>query len=335
LPALDEHGLVRGARIGDVPDGGAREVACRRRLVEEGVEPDIGRAVPLNGVAGRASAAWSRVRPRLGRARRAALTAVQVLDPSRFAAEAAPASAAVGVVGVYRARNLAIVRDLVAACPPGWVIRLWSLDADPPPDLVDVTVGTGPGTRFALLNRLADAIPPAARRDALVVTDDDVRFVVGDPSRLVGTGLRLGLDLYQPAHVALTTGSWTFVRKRPLVLARETGFVEQGPLFVLSGPAQPVLLPLPEDAGMAWGVEAGWWRACREAGLRQGIVDAVDVRHLGSVAAAYDRGEQEERLRRALRAAGISDMSDIQRTYARVRPTWGAGRLRLDGRPAR
>ncbi len=138
-----------------------------------------------------------------------------------------------------------------------------------------------------------------------MVTDDDVRFAIGDPSRLVGTGLRLGFDLYQPAHVALTAGSWTFVRKRPLVLARETGFVEQGPLFVLSGRAQAVVLPLPEDEGMAWGVEARWSRACRDAGLRQGIVDAVDVRHLGTVAAAYDRGEQEQGLQRALRAAGI------------------------------
>jgi hypothetical protein len=117
--------------------------------------------------------------------------------------------------------------------------------------------------------------------------------------------------------VATTIGSWTFVRRRPLAFARETGFVEQGPLVVLSARAQEALLPFPEDQGMAWGIEAHWRADARRHGLRQGIVDAVGVRHLGAVASQYDRREQERALGRALRAAGISDMREIQETLVR------------------
>jgi hypothetical protein len=241
---------------------------------------------------------------------------------------------AVAVVGVYRARHVGVVRALLAGAPLEWVVRLWSLDPDPPPDLAGITAGIGPGTRFALLNQLAEGVPVDDRRDGLVLTDDDVRFDVGDLGRLVEAGQRLGLDLYQPGHQATTIGSWTFVRRRPLTFGRETRFVEQGPLLVLSAAAQRVLLPLPEDLGMAWGVEARWSAACARAGLRQGIVDAVGVRHLGAVAAAYDRAGQEAQLARELQAAGLADLTDLQQTVARVGVRAGR-RSRPDPTPAR
>jgi hypothetical protein len=273
--------------------------------------------MPLNST-------WAGVRHRLGRVRRAPVAALQRFDPSRLALAPTPSAGGVAVVGVYRHANRATVARLIDGCPDEWVVRLWSLDDVVPDHLAPVTAGTGPGTRFALLNRLIGSLPAAASRYTLVLVDDDVDVVIGDLPRLVEAGSRLGFDLYQPGHVATSTGSWTFVRRRPLCFARETDFVEQGPLVALSTRARDVLVPLPEDLGMAWGIEARWWRACRAAGLRQGIVDAVAVRHRGRVAAQYDRDAQERLLARELAEAGLSDLRELQREVGRtgVRAAW-------------
>src|SRR5206468_6209107 len=103
----------------------------------------------------------------------------------------------VAVVSVYRCRNAAFVQGLLRQLPVDAVVRLWSLD-EIVPDLATVTLGSGPGSRFALLNMLIGDLP--AEPDMLVVVDDDVRFVVGDLARLVHAGSSLGLDLFQPAH---------------------------------------------------------------------------------------------------------------------------------------
>jgi hypothetical protein len=251
-------------------------------------------------------------------------TTVQRADPTRLALAPAPPGAQVAVVSVTRARHADTVRQLVASCPDGWTVRLWSLDGVVVPDLRPLTAGHGPGSRLELLNRLVATIPPADRRDGLVVADDDVRFTIGDVGALVEAGRRVGYDLYQPAHVATSHHSWTFVRRRPLSFARETEFVEQGPVVVLSERAQAALLPFPEDLGMAWGIEARWWTTARRHDLRLGVVDAVGVRHLTPVAGHYDRGPLERSLAAEVRRAGLERLEDLHRVVARVglRAAW-------------
>jgi hypothetical protein len=102
-------------------------------------------------------------------------------------------------------------------------------------------------------------------------------------------------------------------------VVREVDFVEQGPLVVLSARAQQVLLPLPADLDMGWGVEARWWRLATTHGLRLGIVDAVGMHHLAAAGTAYDRAAAEHFLAREVHAAGLSAISDLQREHRR---TW-------------
>jgi hypothetical protein len=54
-----------------------------------------------------------------------------------------------------------------------------------------------------------------------------------------------------------------------------------------------------------------------------GIVDAVAIRHLAPPAGTYDTVEEEQRLARELRAAGVEHLSDLQT----VERTVGVGRL--------
>jgi hypothetical protein len=255
-------------------------------------------------------------RSRLGTGYRRLVGLAQHLDPARLALRPAPESLSFALVCVYRTRNAPVVRALLAQLPVSAQVRLWCLDGTAPADLAQVTVGTGAGNRPVLLNRLVAAL--SGSPDALVLADDDVRFCVGDLSRLVEAGARLGLDVYAPAHLASSHASWDFVRRRRWTFGRVTDFVEQGPLLVLSARGRKVVLPLPEDIGMSWGVEVRWWQRARELGARLGLVDAVAVRHLSPAAGAYDRAQQEGTLRAELGRAGLTSLEQLHVVHERV-----------------
>lgn len=260
--------------------------------------------------------------------RRRFLLAVQIADPTRLALAAGAGSCgSVGLVCIYRRRHADLVRALITSVPSAEV-RLWCLDGDVPPDLRHITCGTGPGSRMELLNRLVAQLPEAQREDGLVLSDDDVVLTVGTLPQLLAAGRTLGLDLFQPAHLATSHSSWPFNGRRFLTFGRETDFVEQGPLVVLSSAAQRALLPLPEDLGMGWGVEVRWWQEARRARLTLGVVDAVGMQHLTLPAGGYDRSEQEAQLQQELGRAGLHDLRQLHRALTRTRP-WSRRRRPL------
>lgn len=257
------------------------------------------------------------IRRRLRPARAIVRRALDRLDPARLALRGPDEDAGpVAIACIYRSGNADVVRALLAGLPSGATVRLWSLD-DVPRDLAGATTGTGPGTRFQLLNRLVATIPPHARSGALVLCDDDVRFVVGGVAGLVRVGRRLGFDLYQPAHSQVSYASYPSVRKQRLVVARETGWVEQGPVLALSPRAQELVLPLPEDVGMGWGVDIRWARLAGEHGMALGIVDAAVVWHLVPPAGGYDTTTEIARVEEELRRSGASSIAELQRDHRR------------------
>lgn len=254
-----------------------------------------------------------------GRVYRGTVAVLQRADPTRLALRRPPPGTSVLLACVYRGRNAGTVRALLAGLPPGTEVRLWSLDGAVPADLAPLTAGQGPGDRTTHLNRLV----AGASADAVVLVDDDVRFAVGSLAQLVDAGLRLDLDVYQPAHLASSYAGWDFVRRRSGVFARLTDFVEQGPLLVLSRRGAQELLPFPADDGMSWGVEVTWWAQARETSLRLGIVDAVAVRHLAPAAGAYDRPLEQQRLERRLAEHGLTSLEQLHVVRERLQPRPG------------
>jgi hypothetical protein len=259
----------------------------------------------------------SPVRARARRVAKSLIAAAQLLDPSRLVLLGHRSGASVALVAVYRARHAARLQRLLAALDQRATVRLWALD-EISDRLRSLTVGHGPGIRFALLNRLIDTIPEGDRRDGLVLSDDDYSFRIGDLGQLVAVGQALDLDLWQPAHIRDSWANFPFVRRRPGVVLRRTSFVEQGPVLVLSARAQGALLPLPEDLGMGWGVELRWRQLCAQHELGVGIVDALAIHHLPP-SVGYDRDFQAEQLRLMLEAAGFSSVQDLQQEHSRVR----------------
>jgi hypothetical protein len=203
----------------------------------------------------------------------------------------------------------------------GLTVALWALERVSD-RLSEVTIGSGPGPRLLLLNRLYEAVAPALR-GLLVLSDDDVTFVRGGLGPLLWATKRCGFAIAQPGHAPRSHAAYEFTRSQPLTVARQTTFVEIGPIVVVSAPVRSRIMPLPEDFGMGWGVDLLWHDLVREH-WRLGIVDAVSIRHLALSGVLYDTDPEQERLDALLRARRLSSVEEIQRCLG----TWRAWQWR-------
>jgi len=256
--------------------------------------------------------------PRVTRVSRGLLRGLDAFDPlppllRRSHLRPPPAT----MLSVYRSRNCALVQRMVRDMH-GHHMGLWALD-EITPELETHTMGSGPGGRFQLLNRLAVGVPP---HHWLLVSDDDVVFKSGGLLTFLALADRLELDIVQPAHTVVgSTYSHTITGRRPFRLGRETTFVEIGPVVAFSPTARRHVVPFPEG-GMGWGTELSWYDLQRE-GLRLGIIDATPLRHVSPVGTGYDFSAEGARLRRMFDERGLRDWGDVQRTV-RSRYFWSA-----------
>jgi GT2 family glycosyltransferase len=136
----------------------------------------------------------------------------------------------------------------------------------------------------------AHPIRDLASYDWLLVIDDDVALPQGFLDRLLFLAERFQLDLAQPAHRARSHAAWRVTRRRAGVLARETPFVEIGPVTAFARTTFSTLLPFPDALRMGWGLDLHWAALARERGWRCGVLDAVAIAHTAAPAAdAYSR----------------------------------------------
>jgi hypothetical protein len=222
------------------------------------------------------------------------------------------------VLCVYRSRFTHHLIRLRATLPEGARLVLWGLDGVAEP-LAAETLMTGEGERLVLLNRLLAATEPDP--DAWVlVTDDDVLFKRGTPGDLLGAAVRFGLDVGQPVHSSNSEVSHRFTRRRAFMLARRTGWVEQGPVVLFGPRARQRLLPFPPIRWPGWGIEALWSREERR-GLRLGIVDAVTIVHTQRVnTVGYSWRAARELEEDLVREAGFEPGDVLQLQRAAWRP---------------
>ncbi len=144
--------------------------------------------------------------------------------------------------------------------------------------------------KFANLNALL-AEHDLSTFDWVLVLDDDVTL----PRHFLDAFIHEAgpYALAQPAHRRRSHAAWPHTR-RPLSLtgppARDTTFVEIGPVTAFGRQSFATLLPFPESLQMGWGLDAHWAALLRDEGRRLGIVDAVPIGHTDAPAAdAYSR----------------------------------------------
>jgi hypothetical protein len=216
---------------------------------------------------------------------------------------------------IYRDEHRVSTLDMVRraeAC--GWAIRLWAL-GETDPALARHTVGEGPGGRFALLNQLAEGVDP---RHWLAISDDDARIAYPwSLATFLIVCARIGFDLAQPAHAPDSPHAHSF-NGQQWGLARDTTFVETGPILAVSPRLRPRAVPFPAGTPMGWYADVEWTDLVAE-GYRLGIVDAVPLEHLAPAGDRYDHQEEWVHLEAALRARGIPRIPLIMHTVRRHR----------------
>jgi hypothetical protein len=170
----------------------------------------------------------------------------------------------------------------------------------PPSERHDVRLAVGemePGVgKFERLNTLIGD----ARADWLIVIDDDVELPPRFLDRFVALCEEKSYDLAQPAQTLASHAAWRVVRRRPFATARDSRFVEIGPVTGFSRRAQDALLPFPA-LRYGWGLDLHWAALAAERGWRLGIVDALAVRHESApVGSAYSADAAIEEAQRFL-----------------------------------
>jgi hypothetical protein len=152
-----------------------------------------------------------------------------------------------------------------------------------------------------------------------VVIDDDVAVPPRFLDRIVALCEAFGFDLAQPAQTLASHAAWRVVRRRPGALARETRFVEIGPVTAFRRPVAEALVPFPQ-LRYGWGLDLHWAALAADRGWHLGIVDALPVRHdaapVGAAYAADAAIEEAQRFlagRPYLSAAAVGDVLAVHR----------------------
>jgi hypothetical protein len=168
---------------------------------------------------------------------------------------------------------------------------------DAGPGLAADTVATHlEGGKFENLNAVTAAAANGDAADWTLVIDDDVRLPDRFLDRFLGVCETLGLALAQPAQSLASFAGWPHTRRRAGTMARETRFVEIGPVTCFRRDAFAGLTPFPA-LRFGWGLDLHWAAVAAERGWRLGIVDALPVRHEHAVAAAYSSRDAIEEAR--------------------------------------
>jgi len=167
--------------------------------------------------------------------------------------------------------------------------------------------------KFENLNALLQD-HPVDGRDWLLVVDDDVVLPSGFVDAFVFLAERFGLQIAQPAHRRRSHAAWAVTRRHFGSVARETAFVEIGPVFAFQSPVFETLLPFPA-LRIGWGLDAHWSAVARSNSWRLGVIDAAPVRHgMRRIAASYGWQTAVDEARSFLRARPYVTAHEAQQT---------------------
>jgi hypothetical protein len=196
-----------------------------------------------------------------------------------------PAGFSVLVLGVYladRVNNVDDIVDVLADSRICQVTQRWLALQGPSPTkrVAEVTARSvaEPTPKYELLNGLL--VEHDLERYAYVLTiDDDILVPRGFLDVFISLQAKLNFAIAQPAR---TSGSYIdhpIVEQQRGVIARQTLFVEIGPVVSFHRSVHHMVFPFDVENPMGWGYENVWSYRLRESGLRMGIIDATPVEH--------------------------------------------------------
>jgi len=163
-----------------------------------------------------------------------------------------------------------------------------------------VAVVSEPTPKFALLNGL---LTDFRAFDWIILCDDDIEVAEGFVDALIAAAQRFDFALCQPARTHDSYVDHYFVTQLSGLLARQTRFVEIGPVVCMRHDAATLLLPFDDNCGMGWGLDFVWPVIMESARMRLGIIDSVPVAHrIRKPTANYLHAEADREMARTLAA---------------------------------
>jgi GT2 family glycosyltransferase len=153
---------------------------------------------------------------------------------------------------------------------------------------------TGSAPKITLLNELLSR-EVLSEYEFVILFDDDVRLPPQFLDGFLRLQTQLGFCLAQPARTSNSYIDHSIVRQQAGVLARETRFVEVGPVVSVHRSAFGFLFPLDHTSPMGWGLENVWAYEVSRRGLKMGIIDGYAVDHsLRATAEYYNRSAADQ-----------------------------------------
>jgi hypothetical protein len=132
--------------------------------------------------------------------------------------------------------------------------------------------------KYALVNeQLAEV--DLARYEFVLLVDDDVIVPHCFVDAFLGVQSTVGFAIAQPSRTATSSIDHPIVARHPGLVARQTWFVEQGPIVSFHRSILADVAPFDLRSPMGWGYECVWSARVGARGLQMGIVDAVSVDH--------------------------------------------------------
>jgi hypothetical protein len=226
------------------------------------------------------SAAGMRELPAVVEARRPASPA---LDVDRLRPVGTPAVLVVGVVLASQLNSAADTEQRLSESRHYDVEQRWVVVDDVPraaaprPGSVALTTQRR-RPKFDFVNEQLATVD-LERYEYVLLVDDDVVVPRGFLDAFLGAQSALGFVIAQPARAATSTIDHPIVARHPGVAARQTWFVEQGPVVSFHRSIVADVAPFDLRSPMGWGVECVWSELVEARGMQMGIIDAVAVDH--------------------------------------------------------
>jgi GT2 family glycosyltransferase len=188
------------------------------------------------------------------------------------------------------------------------------------PEVARVTYGYQPAPvpKFVLINELLAQVDIRSF-EYVVLVDDDILLPELFLDRFTAAQAALGFSLAQPAR---TNGSYIdhpIVAQEPGIFARETRWVEVGPIVSIHHSIYDHIFPFDLRSPMGWGYENIWAYEMARSGHKMGIIDAFPVDHSLRLPHAYYNAIEAEIARYQLLAARAHlPLDESQQVLARM-----------------
>jgi hypothetical protein len=213
------------------------------------------------------------------------------------------------VLGVYLANKPTYVRSVVKNLSTSAAYRIvqrWvaigGVISDSLVQSVTCIYQASLSPKFSLMNQLI-AQEHVDSYDYVVIADDDIQLPEGFLDGFLATQSAVGFSLAQPARTSVSYIDHSITRRVEGMLARETLFVEVGPVTCFHRSVFHLVFPFDMACPMGWGYETIWALRLSQKGFKMGIVDAYPVDHsLRPPAIYYDWTEAKQATQRLLNA---------------------------------